>query len=463
MKKILLLNPPGQRLYIRDYYCSKVSKANYINHPIDLLALSGRLAEEYEVLFLDAIMEKLSSKAVIHKIKTLNPHAVISLIGAASLGEDVLFLSDLKREIPGLLLLCSGDIVFDNPQEKLKKYDFIDGFILDFSSPDILEFLKGNRDKACTIFSHKDTGAFNACIGREHNVVLDLPCPRHELFLRYSYRSPFVWHKKFATVLTDFGCPYKCAFCIIGTLGFKYRSVNNVMEELRYLHGLGIRELFFADQSFGALRERNKELCLSLISENFGFAWLCFSRVDLIDEEFLLLMKKSGCHTIIFGVETANEALLKKYNKNYTRNQIKDTFNLCRKLGITTVGTFLIGLPDETESSVLDTIHFALELKADFASFNVAVPRGGTQLREETLRLGLINPGLEIMDQSGETIVMPTRYITRERLALLKKEAVRHFYFRPSYLWHRATNIKNVTRLGIELKNAWALFRLNIK
>ncbi len=53
--KVLLLNPPGERIYIRDYFCSKTTKSNYLFHPIDLLALSGPLAEEHDVEELDCI------------------------------------------------------------------------------------------------------------------------------------------------------------------------------------------------------------------------------------------------------------------------------------------------------------------------------------------------------------------------------------------------------------------------
>ena len=56
--RILLLSPPGAQIYIRDYYCSKFSKSNYLFHPVDLLMLSGRLAEHHEVHVLDAMMIK---------------------------------------------------------------------------------------------------------------------------------------------------------------------------------------------------------------------------------------------------------------------------------------------------------------------------------------------------------------------------------------------------------------------
>ena len=56
VRKVLLLNPPGDRLYIRDQFCSHVSKGTYYWQPLDLLMISGRLhAEGFELAVVDAI------------------------------------------------------------------------------------------------------------------------------------------------------------------------------------------------------------------------------------------------------------------------------------------------------------------------------------------------------------------------------------------------------------------------
>ena len=84
MEKILLLNPPGDKLYQRDMYCSAVSKANYYWPAIDLLILSGILGEKYEVHILDAIAEKLEPERCLARIKKENFKAIIFLTGTAS-------------------------------------------------------------------------------------------------------------------------------------------------------------------------------------------------------------------------------------------------------------------------------------------------------------------------------------------------------------------------------------------
>ena len=58
--RVLLLNPPGRQRYLRDYYCSTVSKAGYYWHPIDLLMQSAFLRDKAEVHVLDAVAHRLS-------------------------------------------------------------------------------------------------------------------------------------------------------------------------------------------------------------------------------------------------------------------------------------------------------------------------------------------------------------------------------------------------------------------
>ena len=93
---ILLLNPPGKKLYVRDYYCSKVSKARYSYEPLDLLMLSGILSTHHRISVLDAIVHHTSPSDCLKEIKAINPQVVISLTGAVSYYEDVEFWKSLK-------------------------------------------------------------------------------------------------------------------------------------------------------------------------------------------------------------------------------------------------------------------------------------------------------------------------------------------------------------------------------
>ena len=108
---ILLLNPPGKKLYIRDYYCSKVSKARYLYEPVDLLLLSGLLSKKHTVHILDAIVERYYPKNCLEKIESINPDLIISLTGAVSFYEDVEFWRMIKTSLKDILIFASGDIL----------------------------------------------------------------------------------------------------------------------------------------------------------------------------------------------------------------------------------------------------------------------------------------------------------------------------------------------------------------
>ena len=99
-KKVLLLNPPGDKIYFRDYYCSKVSKASYYYHPLDLLYLSGRFSkQDFDLDILDAIADNLSEDLCLAKIKKISPDIILSLVASPSYQKDISFL---KRSIQNM-------------------------------------------------------------------------------------------------------------------------------------------------------------------------------------------------------------------------------------------------------------------------------------------------------------------------------------------------------------------------
>lgn len=451
--KILLLNPPGSKTFIRDYYCSKVSKTNYLFQPIDLVMQSGILSAAHEVTVCDSIASKMPVESVLELAGKMRPDAVISLAGSVSLDEDLAFLEKISAFTQTLLV--SGDAFLDSPERWLRRYPFIKGILLDFSSDDTVRFLAGNPEEAKSIVSSFSDSAYVRPSGQEFSI----PVPCHEKFSSGNYRFPFVRSRSFATILTDFGCPFRCSFCVMASLGYRYRPVDNVMAELRYLKKIGINELFFIDQSFAVKRERALQLCEEMSREKMQFGWVCYSRVDLIDRELLGVMKKAGCHTIIFGVESASSAILKSYHKGYTKEDILETFRLCRDEGVRTVATFILGLPEETLETAHETVEFLKDIDCDFASFNVAVPRAGTGLRQNAIRDGLIDDTEEIMDQSGTTIAMATHHLTAEQVRDLKTTALRRFYLRPTYLLRRLLGIRSIYELREQLYEGFSLLK----
>ena len=460
--KILLLNPPGNKSYVRSYYCGSSAKSGYLFQPLDLLVLSGFLSVQHEVMVLDCIAERSESETALNRIKEINPDLIVALVSIVSWKQDEVFLSKIKDILPSVKLIANGDVFFSGAENLMQTHNFIDGIIFDFANFDINHFLCAEFDVIANMLYRKEGRLVWGRSGASQEKVFYMPVPRHELFLSQRYRFPFALHYPFTTVITNFGCPFRCSFCIANKLGFKYRTAGNVMEELEYIAKLKIREIFFEDMTFGLPRANAEEICNEIIKRELRFSWTCYSRVDVTDYELLSLMKKAGCHTVIFGVESGNDMILKKYNKDIDKNKIIDTFKNCRKLGIKTVATFILGLPEETRETLKDTASFAKMLKCDYASFNMAVPRPGTQLQDSAISEGLISPGQVNWDHSGRKMAMPSKYLSKETLFLFKIKLEREFYFRPSYLIRCVARIGSFVQFREHLKEGLCLFLNNL-
>ena len=222
-----------------------------------------------------------------------------------------------------------------------------------------------------------------------------------------------------------------------------------------------MRELFFLDQTFGVVRERGLELCRAL-AERGDLSFTAYTRPDTADDERLAAMRAAGCHTVILGVESADDALLAAYRKGYRSHVVADAFRRAKRHGLRTVGTFIVGLPEETEDSLRRTLDLAIELDMDFMSINMAVPRFGTPFRAQALALGLCEPGDLVMDQGGADAFLPTRTLDRGTMLRLKKRMVRRFYLRPRYLWRRLRETASPWELGAQLREGLALLRRNV-
>jgi len=130
MKKILLLNLPGKKPYLRDYYCSLISKGDFIWHPLDLTVLSGILSSKFEIKVIDALAQKMDSQKCYQEISKIRPEVIIFLSGAVSWEEDKEFLKGIKKK-QRIQLIGTGDIFLFNSEDLLKKYKFLNALILE--------------------------------------------------------------------------------------------------------------------------------------------------------------------------------------------------------------------------------------------------------------------------------------------------------------------------------------------
>jgi anaerobic magnesium-protoporphyrin IX monomethyl ester cyclase len=453
--RVLLLVPPARDVVIRDYYCSKTSQANYLHPPIDLAIQGGWLRQHgFEPVLIDATVDQLTPAVALERILEAAPVAIFALAGAVSWATDAPFLREV-HERTGAPVYASGDLFMEDAGAALANAPYLAGVLTDFTSDELARRLAGETfDRDALVLADDEPHAFRRTRGAR-----PIPLPAHDLFLGHDYRYAFARGLPIAGIYVGYGCPYTCSFCITGELGSSVRPVDNVMAELRALRDLGVRELFVQDQCFGQPRAPFEALLDAMIAEDLGLGWWTFTRVDVLDRELARKMKAAGCHTVILGVESASREILDKHRKGYGPDLVRECFDLAESEGLRTAATFILGLPEETAETIQATIDFACSLPADYASFNVAVPRAGTRLRKSAVKDGLVDAGLVIMDQSGFEPTLPTRGLTAEDLRRWRRRAVRSFYLRPSYLWRRFRHLRSASEARTQAREAWALLR----
>ena len=168
-------------------------------------------------------------------------------------------------------------------------------------------------------------------------VILDLdelPFPAFHLFPMEKYRILNIT-TNVATIITTRGCPMKCSFCSSAALHgdkLRRRSYQNVCDEIELrLKEENIDTIAFMDDTFTLNKRFVKDLCHEIKRRNLKFWWGCTSRVDTLDEELLQTMKDAGCITIFMGVESADQQMLEKMNKNITVSKTEKAFKIARK------------------------------------------------------------------------------------------------------------------------------------
>lgn len=453
MKKVLLLNPPWKNnRIVRDGYCSHTSKGAYLFPPLDLLMISGILAKKHNVSFLDCVAERLDYEISYDKLINIKPDVIISLTSTISFKEDLDFLEKLKNKFNCIIVLM-GDITYFESKFIMKKYQFIDGILLDYTSDFILKFIDSKfKNLKDVVYREKD----RIIVTKKSDIKkFNLPIPKHELAPLNKYSMPYGESKLIAHTITAYGCPYHCSFCIAGKIPYKERRIQNVISELKHIKKIGINELIFRDYSFNANPKRCKEICREMIKNKLNLKWSCELTVINSDAELLNLMKKAGCYLILVGIESADDNILKESRKPLTTNTAIQFLRLCKKISIKTVGHFIFGLPNDTKESINKTIDFSKKIGCDYASFNLYIPRVGSDLRAELIKNKKTNKeDLTNLDCSTNCAAVS---LPKDKLFELKRKAIKKFYFRPSqiikqiYLIRTWTQFRNLVRNGYQL------------
>ena len=267
-----------------------------------------------------------------------------------------------------------------------------------------------------------------------HSLV-NLPIARRELFK--SHRYDFV-----NLIQASRGCPYACHFCSISKIyekGVRSRPVNEIIEEIKTLHG---DQLFFIDDNIVGRPEHTEKLLTRLAS--LKKKWIAQASVTVAHNDKLLrLLQNSGCQGLFIGFETTSAEGLKEANKKWNMN--RDYFEIINKLhehGISLVGSFIVGFDSDDKSCFDRVLDFAIKSKMEAADFGVLTPYPGTVLYERLKKEQRLIHDHWWLKYKSEDIVYIPKQMTREELYEGWISMMREYYTIPSTFRRCSTGIK---------------------
>ena len=287
-----------------------------------------------------------------------------------------------------------------------------------------------------------------------------LPMPAWHLLPMSLYRNLIETDgRRVLHVMGSRGCPADCNYCFstkMWSSKVRWHSPGRVLAEIDHLRETyGIRFFQFLDDNFTMSLNRMRTLVPAFRER--AIQWCCSTRIDLLGEEAIKLLREGRVHHVAIGIESVNDRLLKVLNKGVTREQTEETIELCERHRVPVLGMFILGIPGETEVEARESMEFALSHKFFFAVFSHMTFYPGTNFwQKHHDNPGLIRDFEHFCLSKRFTFVEPGR--SQEELEALMAEANRRFYLRPRLvvrmMWLMLRNPTKWFQVGLGMMRA---------
>ncbi len=207
---------------------------------------------------------------------------------------------------------------------------------------------------------------------------------------------PDVGKSKKKIFLSSLGCPFDCTYCLNSAFNeiyknkgriYRNKNVDSLLGELFYVKSkYPLNWVNFVDDVFGLSRDWLVEFSEKYPRE-IGLPFSSIVRLELVDEHYLKLLVKSGCQSILVGIEAGNELVrLDILNKNMTNAFIIEKVALIKKFGLNLMTFNIIGIPPGSLNSEWETVHFNQKLRPNYAYASIFQPLPGTRLADVILK-----------------------------------------------------------------------------
>lgn len=445
---VLLINPPRYKglLVIREERC-EIVEGSSILVPYSLLQIGALIEKKIKkIQLIDANALNLDYDELKKRMVEIEYDVLIFKFTPESFDNDMEVAKISKRLRPKAKTvgLCySLGPIAKEVMADAKEMDIYVRHEYEFVTPNVIENIENlskvngiaYRSKNQIIVNKDETGIYD---------YDSLPIPAYHLLPSLDRYFISVNHgKPFTIVYTSKGCPYNCMYCNVSQSRLKFKSVDRVMKEIKFLKKkYNIRTISFFDETFTLDKKRVLEICKRI--KKYNIKWYCNTRANLVTLPLLKAMREAGCRAVCYGIESGSQKILDSVSKRNTVEQNANAIKWADMAGLKTHCSFIIGLPGETKETIKETFQFIKKNLPGSVEFNIATPFPGTRYYDYAIKNGLIKKDLNWRKLSQDTARFECGDLSNEYLEKIKKRAYKTVYFNPRWffknLWYTIKN-----------------------
>jgi len=224
-----------------------------------------------------------------------------------------------------------------------------------------------------------------------------LPLPAYDLFSVDHYklrRVPNCTNRDFVIdMISGRGCIFECNFCYRMDEGFRPRSSQSIIDEIKFLKQKhGISYVSFQDELLMSSIKRTVSLCEDFIRAELNIKWNCNGRLNFARPEVLKLMKQAGCAFINYGIEAMDNQVLRNMKKNLTVDQVIKGVEATLAIGISPGLNIIFGNIGDNEEALNKGVEFLLKYDdgAQLRTIRPVTPYPGCELYRYAIEKGLL-------------------------------------------------------------------------
>ncbi|NPU86142.1 MAG: radical SAM protein [Syntrophaceae bacterium] len=209
-------------------------------------------------------------------------------------------------------------------------------------------------------------------------------------------------------VNTARGCIANCTFCyhVFKNSPYRFRNPDSIVAEIRELISrYSINYVLFWDELTFFSKKQTIALVDRLLAEDLDIYWAGSCRGNLFDcEEDLEIMekmKKSGCVSMAYSLESSNPSILKMMNKHVSAEQFSTQTGLFHRAGIPVGTSIVMGYPQETPETIRRTFECCIE-NSIYPSAGYLLPQPGSKMYDYAVANGFIGDEEEYLLKMGD-------------------------------------------------------------